>query len=302
MRALITGASGFVGRTLHEHLLASGDHVVALTRQNGGPDVTNREEIHAAIAVADVEVVYHLAAQSHVPTSWEDPIGTLRANVEGTQNVLDAAHATGDARVLVVTSAEIYGSVSEDELPIDEDAPMRPSNPYAASKVAADALAMQAHIGRGQDVLRLRSFNHIGPGQSPDFVCAGLAHRIALAERDGHRDIEVGSLDVRRDFSDVRDIVAGYRQAALHGRSGTAYNLCSGIDRSIQELADSLAALSEHDVRFVVDEALRRPVDTPVVRGDNARIINDTGWSPTIPVETSLADILADARKRVAGA
>lgn len=301
MRALITGASGFVGRSLHQHLLDSGDDVVALARRTGGPDITDRAGIRAAVADAEADVIYHLAAQSHVPTSWDDPIGTLRANVEGTQNILDAAHESGEARVLVVTSAEIYGSVSIDELPISEDAPMRPANPYAASKAAADAVAMQANLGRGQDVLRLRSFNHIGPGQSPDFVCAGLAHRIALAERDGRSTIEVGSLEARRDFSDVRDIVAGYRRVARRGRSGAAYNLCSGIDRSIQDLADTLASLSEHPVEFVVDDELRRPVDTPVVRGDNTRIVSDTGWSPTIPLETSLADVLADARKRVDG-
>jgi len=299
MRALITGASGFVGTYLHQHLLDSGDEVVALARRTGGPDVTDRAGIHESIGVADPEVIYHLAAQSHVPTSWDDPIGTLRANVEGTQNVLDAALAAGGARVLVVTSAEIYGAVTAEELPIGEDAPMRPSNPYAASKVAADALAMQAHLGRGQDVLRLRSFNHIGPGQRPDFVCAGLARRIAIAEREGHHTIEVGSLEARRDFSDVRDIVAGYRSAAIRGRSGEAYNLCSGVDRSVQQLADALAAITEHRIDFVVDDALRRQVDTPVVRGDNSRIARDTGWRPAIPLTTSLTDILHDARKQL---
>lgn len=299
MRALITGAAGFVGRSLHAHLTNSGDSVVALSRRTGGPELTNRAEMFDVIGDAKADVIFHLAAQAHVPTSWEDPIGTLRTNVEGTQNVLDAAQEAGGCRVLVVTSAEIYGSVSPAELPISEDAPMRPANPYAASKVAADAVAVQAHLGRGQEVLRLRSFNHIGPGQSPDFVCAGLARRIAVAERDGTTTIDVGSLDVRRDFSDVRDVVAAYHQVALAGIPGEAYNVCSGIDRSIGELANMLAALSNHDVRFVVREQLQRPADTPIVRGDNTRIHAHTGWAPTIPIEASLADVLTDARKRL---
>lgn len=300
MRAVITGASGFVGRALHDHLLDSGDDVVALSRGTGGPDLADRGAIFATFADAQPDVVYHLAAQAHVPTSWQDPVGTLRTNVEGTQNVLDAARAAGGSRVLVASSAEIYGTVTPTELPITEGAAMRPLNPYAASKVAADALAVQANLGHGQDVVRLRSFNQIGPGQSTDFVCAGLANRIALAELNGLHTIDVGSLEPRRDFSDVRDVVRAFRLAATQGEPGQAYNVCSGVDRSIRELAEHMAALSTHELEFRVREALQRPVDTPIVRGDNSRITTATGWSPKIPIETSLADILNDARLRLA--
>ncbi len=297
MRALVTGASGFVGRTLLDHLATEGDVVTGLSRATGGPEITDRGAVHAAITGCEVDVIYHLAAQSHVPTAWSNPIDTLRINVEGTQNVLDAAaDAPGKPRVLVVTSAEVYGSVTPDELPIHEDAPLRPNNPYAASKVAADAVAQQAWLGRGQDVIRLRAFNHLGPGQSSNFVCSGIAHRIASAERAGTRQIDVGNLNVRRDFSDVRDIVAAYRLVAESGQSGQVYNVCSGNDRSIGDVANGLLALSDADLKLVPHPDLVREVDTPVVRGDNSRIAADTGWQPQISLSTTLADVLADAR------
>ncbi|MFT7473464.1 MAG: GDP-4-dehydro-6-deoxy-D-mannose reductase [Verrucomicrobiales bacterium] len=299
MRALIIGASGFVGRALHAHLLAADDEVIAPVRADGGPDITDRDGLSQFVAASAPDVVYHLAAQSHVPSSWTDPIGTLRVNVEGTQNVLDAARAAGDARVIVVSSAEVYGSVTADELPIDEDAPFRPINPYAASKVAADAIALQSHLGYGQDVIRLRSFNHFGPGQSTRFVCAGLAERIARAERSGASHIEVGALDVRRDFSDVRDVVRAYRCVAEHGATGQAYNICSGVDRSIREIADALRALSTRAVEYELASELQRSVDAPIVRGTSERVNRDTGWKPEIPIDVSLADILNDARGRL---
>lgn len=298
MRALITGASGFVGRTLANHLRSEGDSVIGLSRATGGPDLTDRSAVHAAITAHEVDAIYHLAAQSHVPTAWSDPITTLRVNVEGTQNVLDAADvAPGRPRVLVVTSAEVYGAVTPKELPIDEHAPLRPNNPYAASKVAADAVAQQAWLGRGQDVIRLRAFNHIGPGQSPNFVCAGIAHRIATAEQTGTTEVEVGDLTIRRDFSDVRDIAAAYRRAAVSGQSGQVYNVCSGNDRSIGELAVGLLELSTAGLELVQNPALLRSVDTPIVRGDHSRLTADTGWRPRIDLHTTLIDVLADARK-----
>lgn len=298
VRTLVTGASGFVGRALVRHLAANGDEVAALSRSTGGPELTDRQAVYRAITSQELDVVYHLGAQSHVPTAWSDPIGTLRINAEGTQNVLDAAaDAPGSPRVLVVTSAEVYGSVAPEELPIGEHAPLRPNNPYAASKVAADAISQQAFLGRGQDVVRLRAFNHIGPGQSPNFVCAGLAHRIADAEAAGATHIEVGNLDVRRDFSDVRDVVAAYRMVAAHGTSGGVYNVCSGQDRSIGELARGLVELSGTSLELVTNPEFVRPVDTPVVRGDNTRLRSDTGWQPLIDIWTTLADVLNEARQ-----
>ncbi len=299
MRALITGAAGFVGRTLTAHLLDLGDEAITDARESGGPDVTDREATHDFVTSANAQVIYHLAAQAHVPTSWTDPIGTLRTNVEGTQNVLDAAHTAGTARVVLVSSAEVYGSVRPDQLPIDEDAPLRPTSPYAASKAAADMIALQSHLGRGQDVIRLRAFNHFGPGQRTDFVAAGLAHRIAVAQRDGLDAIDVGSLDVRRDFTDVRDVVRAYRHAAVDGVSGEVYNVCSGIDRSIQEIAEGLLTAAGCDLELTTSTALQRKIDTPIVRGSSEKLRAQTGWQPTVALTESLRDIVADARERL---
>ena len=299
MRALITGASGFVGKALSHHLEEMGDEPVALCRSQGGPDITDRAAIHEVVRRNHVDVIFHLAAQAHVPNSWTDPIGTLRINAEGTWNVLDAAAGAGVSRVMVTTSAEVYGAPEPSDLPIDETAPLRPRNPYAASKVAADAIAQQSFLGRGQDVIRLRAFNHIGPGQRVDFVCSGVAHRIAVAERDGHDEVEIGRTDVRRDFLDVRDIARAYRLAALKGQAGEAYNVSSGVDRSIGEVADQFAGLSTRQIRFVPRAEYLRPADTPVIRGDASRLQAVTGWKPEIPFEQSLRDILADARERL---
>jgi GDP-4-dehydro-6-deoxy-D-mannose reductase len=299
VRALITGASGFVGRWLVDHLDEIGDEVIEHDRVGGGPDLVDRAAMYDLVAEAAPQVIYHLAAQSHVPTSWSDPIGTLRTNVEGTQNVLDAAAEAGVERVLVVSSAEIYGSIDQDQLPIAEDAPLRPRTPYAASKVAVDALALQSFLGRNQDVIRLRAFNHIGPGQRTAFVCAGLAHRIAEAERDGTTSIEVGALDVRRDFTDVRDVVRAYRLTAEQGAAGEAYNVCSGVDRSIGELAEILIEQAGGSFSLSQTDDLMRTIDTPIVRGDNTKIRAQTGWEPEISITRSLREILDDARERL---
>jgi GDP-4-dehydro-6-deoxy-D-mannose reductase len=299
VKALITGGAGFVGRSLRAHLEASGDTVTTTDRSAGGPDITDRDGLMRFWTDVRADVVYHLAAQSHVPTSWTDPIGTLRVNVEGTQNVLDASRESGATRVIVVTSAEVYGKVTPDQLPIDEETPLRPVTPYAASKVAADAVSLQAHLGHGQDVIRLRAFNHIGPGQSDQFVAAGLAGRIAQAEASGGTEIAVGNLSPRRDFTDVRDIVRAYRLIAERGTAGEVYNVCTGTDRSIAELSNGLLALTTHTIEPVADPELQRAVDVPVVRGDSSKLRKDTGWAPAIEFTTSLQDILDDARSRL---
>jgi GDP-4-dehydro-6-deoxy-D-mannose reductase len=301
VKALVTGGAGFVGTALVNHLRACGDTVEVTDRSVGGPDITDREGIFRTIESIAGGVLFHLAGQSHVPTSWEDPITTLRANVEGTQNVLDAAFAAGVDRVLVVTSAEIYGAVAERDLPITEEHPLRPLSPYAASKVGADAVALQSFLGRDQDVTRVRAFNHVGPGQGTGFAVAGLAARIVLAVRSGESSIRVGNLDPRRDFTDVRDVVSAYRHIAHSGTPGAAYNVCSGIDRSIREVADALLTAAGIQLELEPDPALQRGVDVPIVRGDNRKVNLDTGWSPKIPFVTSIADVYADAEERSHG-
>jgi GDP-4-dehydro-6-deoxy-D-mannose reductase len=299
MRALVIGASGFVGRHLVTHLEEAGDEVAATDRASGGPDICDGPAMTAYLAQVTPEVVYHLAGQSDVARSWTDIEATYRINVEGLLNVLAACRIAGVAKVVAVTSADVYGQVSPDQLPLDEDTPMRPVSPYGASKVAADYVALQAHLGYRQHVVRARPFTHIGPGQSEKFVASALASRIAIAERDDLDEITVGTLDTRRDFTDVRDVVRAYRLLALHGEAGGVYNICSGADISIQELADTLVSLANRPVRLAPDPALLRPADVPVLRGDASRLHALTGWKAEIPLATTLADMLDDWRTRV---
>lgn len=300
MRALVTGGRGFVGRHLVEHLTSCGDDVEVLDHADGGADITDPAATLAAIGAAAPQVVYHLAGWADVGGSWRQPQGALVLNAVGTLNVLEACREAGVGRVVSVASAEVYGVVTEADLPLDEDAPLRPTSPYAASKVAAEALAHQAYLGHGLGVLRVRPFNHVGPGQSEQFVAPALAGRIARAERDGADVVAVGNLTPRRDLTDVRDVVRAYRLLAELGDPGQVYNVCSGRDIAIQELADRLLSMADRPLELLPDPELVRPVDLPVLRGDPARLQAATGWAPEIPMEQTLRDLLADLRTRVA--
>ena len=300
MRALVTGGLGFVGRHLVEHLAACGDEVV-VADHHGTPsvDITDPDSIGTALDSARPRAVYHLAGWADVGGSWADPAGAFQLNAVGTLHVLEACRAAGVERVVCVASADVYGVVTEAELPLDEDAPLRPTSPYAASKIAADALGHQAFLGHGLGVIRVRPFNHIGPGQSEQFVAPALAGRIARAERDGADHVVVGNLTPRRDLTDVRDVVRAYRLLVEHGEPGAVYNVCSGTDIAVQELADQLLAMTDRPLRLEPDPELFRPVDLPVLRGDPERLRAATGWAPEIPMEQTLRDLLADLRTRV---
>ena len=292
MRALITGGKGFVGRWLTAHLRAAGDDVVVVDAET---DVTDEPSIDRAVAAAAPDAVYHLAARSHVGDSWRDPLEVLRVNVLGTAAVLASARrAREDATVLVVSSAEVYGALDPEELPVGEDAPLRPATPYAASKAAAEDVALQAWRGYGQRVVVVRPFNHVGPGQPPVFAVPALAKRVVEARRTGASQLTVGTVTTRRDFTDVRDVVRAYRLLVERGAPGAVYNVCSGTDVAIADIAGRLMALAGVDLELVTDPALVRPVDVPVLRGDPSRLVAATGWSPAIGLDETLGDILAD--------
>ncbi|MFV2039426.1 MAG: NAD-dependent epimerase/dehydratase family protein, partial [Acidimicrobiales bacterium] len=224
--ALITGAGGFVGRHLDAHLRSCGDQVTGTDRATGGADILDPAAISRVVQAAHPEVIYHLAGQADVAASWSDPAGTLRSNAEGTLNVLAAAAEAGVDRVIAVTSAEVYGPVSAQDLPITEHMPLNPASPYAASKAAAEMISIQ-WANKGLGVIRARAFNHLGPGQSERFVASAIASRILRAQAGGLRSIQVGNLGARRDFTDVRDVVRAYRRLAIDGVPGQAYNVCS---------------------------------------------------------------------------
>jgi GDP-4-dehydro-6-deoxy-D-mannose reductase len=290
VRAVVTGGNGFVGTWLSEHLRACGDEVLSVDRE---VEVTDAVAVRDTVTAAAPEVLYHLAALTHVGRSWEGPGEVFAVNALGTLNVLEAARACSlPPRVLIVSSAEVYGSVTEDELPIDEDVPLAPVTPYGASKVAAEFLGIQAHLGYGLPVVRVRPFNHVGPGQAAGFVVASLASRIVEARRSGTRAVPVGNLGARRDLTDVRDVVRAYRLLMEHGVPGEVYNVCSGHDVSIEEVACQLLELAGVDLQLEVDPALARPVDVPVLRGDCAKLHDVTGWQPEIDFTTTLRDVL----------
>ena len=297
VRALLTGAGGFVGGYLRSHLEAEGDEVVGLGDE---VDITDSEAVRAAMTDAAPEAVYHLAAASHVGSSWSAPAEVMRVNGLGTLHVLLAAEAAGADRVLVVGSAEEYGRVQPDQLPIVEDTPLRPVSPYGASKVAAEVMALQAHLGRGLGAVLVRSFNHLGPGQSDQLVASGLARQVALNERSGGEELSAGDLSPRRDFTDVRDVVRAYRLLVAHGQPGVPYNVCSGRAVAISEVADHLVGLARHRMRVVLDRERLRPIDLPVLCGDSSRLRAATGWEPDITLDHTLADLLAWWRERVA--
>jgi len=300
MRALVTGASGFVGGHLIEHLRASGDDVIG-DPPTGLVDICDSGAVAAWLAAERPDVVYHLAGWSDVGASWHEPEQVFRVNADGSLYVLRAAAAAGVRRVLLVSSADVYGIVPEADLPITEEHPLRPVSPYAASKVAADFLGLQAWLGHGLEVIRVRAFNHLGPGQSPQFVGPAIAARIASNERDGGDEVPVGNLEARRDLTDVRDVVRAYRLLVEQGAPGEAYNVCSGVAVRIADLADSLLDLARQRMRLVVDPTRHRPIDVPVLRGSNEKLRAATGWEPAIPLSTTLADILDEWRHREPG-
>jgi len=260
-------------------------------------DVTDAEAVAATVDAVSPEAVYHLAALANVATSWTDPGAAMRVNAIGTVNVLDAVRrAVPLATVLVTSSAEVYGNVPEDDLPITEARPLAPVTPYAASKVAAEYAAVQARLAYGVAVIRVRPFNHVGPGQSPAFVVAALAQRIVEAQRAGERSLRVGNLAARRDLTDVRDVVRAYRAMVVGGVAGDVYNVCSGRDVSIDDVARRLLRLAGAELELVADPELFRPVDVPVVRGDPGLLHAATGWEPEIDLDTTLADVLDHQR------
>ena len=260
-------------------------------------DVCAAHTVREQIAAARCDVVYHLAARSHVGESWNADDALTTVNVEGTRNVVDACTRAGVARVIVVGSAEEYGA-SGTAAPIDERTPLRPLSPYGVSKAAAEAVALDAFAREGVPAVCVRAFNHTGPGQSSRFLVPGLAARVAHAERTGAPSITIGNVDPVRDVSDVRDVVRAYRLLAEHGVPGEVYNVCSGRGHRVGDIAAALVALSDVPLRLEIDADLVRAVDVPVLVGDPAKLVAATGWTRRIELDQTLADVLAEARAR----
>jgi GDP-4-dehydro-6-deoxy-D-mannose reductase len=296
LRALITGGGGFVGRHLAQHLTDAGDAVTLADRE---VDVTDRAALSGALSNTKPDVIYHLAAMTSVADSWNRPAEYTRVNVLGTAHLLDAAHeVVPEARVVFVSSAEVYGIVGEKDLPLKEHAPTVPANPYSTSKLEAELVAREAVRTRRQSVVIARPFNHIGPGQSPSFVVPALVRRLLEATAAGRHFIMVGDLSTRRDFSDVRDVVRAYRLLAEWGRAGEAYNVASGHDVALSDIAEEIRRRINPNVEMLIDPDLLRPVEMPVSRGSFEKLHEATGWEPSINLASSLQDVIASERAR----
>jgi GDP-4-dehydro-6-deoxy-D-mannose reductase len=311
MRILLTGATGFVGprllRSLRERF--AGASILSWTRHaahadNSGErqvDICSAEEVDATVSDFRPSHVVHLAAQSHVPTSFRDPAGTWQVNVMGTLYLLEAVRRhMSDATVLYVGSSEVYGRSFQIGEPLAETALLQPQNPYAASKAAADLMCGQ-YAGQGLRTIRLRPFNHIGAGQSVDFVASAFAAQIARIEA-GLQDpvLRVGNLEAQRDFLDVEDVVRAYVMALEKSGEltpGLVLNLCSGKPRRIRDLLDMLLAETKASIRVEADSALMRPSDTPYAVGSAEAARAHLGWEPRIPLQATVRALLEDWRQ-----
>ncbi len=322
MRFFITGISGFAGSHL-ACLLLDGGHVVAgmarearslavLHRRYGERfppgavalcDVRDRAALRAALERAEPDGVYHLAALSFVPTTFERPELAYEVNFLGAVELLAAVRDVAPrARVVVVTSGEVYGWIeSAGELPLVERQPLRPLSPYSVAKAAADLAAFQFFWSHSLDVVRARPFNHTGPGQAPVFVCSEFARALAAAEfGSGPKRLRVGNLEVERDFSDVRDVVRGYLSLFEKGVAGEAYNIGSGRATRVRTVLDELRGRCRVPVEVDVDPGKLRPRELDRVVGSIEKIGRDTGWRPEIPLRQTLGDLLDYWREELA--
>jgi GDP-4-dehydro-6-deoxy-D-mannose reductase len=292
MRLLITGAAGFVGGHMSSLAAERGAEVIGPSREE--LDLLDAAAVRGAVADARPDYVFHLAALASVADSWQAPTETIDNNVRATLNLLEAVRLDApDCVVVAAGSGEQYGPVPEERLPVTENEPLRPQNPYAVSKSAADLLAGFYADAHGLRVVRTRAFNHAGPGQSESYVIAAFAKQIADAERAGSGELvlETGTLEPRRDFTDVRDVVRAYWLAAEHGEPGI-FNVCSGVSVRVADILARLAALTELRVEQRTDPSRLRKHEVMDIRGSHERLTAATGWRPEIPIERTLADTL----------
>lgn len=321
MRIFITGITGFVGSHLAEYCLQQpevrvygtvfshhlGDELQRIEHIKDKIellecDLTNRVAAARVLEKSKPDKIFHLAAQSFVPTSWKSPEDTLVNNIISELNVLEVVKEMKLNPVIVIAgSSEEYGLVHDDEVPVKETNPLRPLSPYAVSKIGQEKLAFQYHHSYGLKTVLTRFFNTEGPGRGQDFVTSNFAKQVAEIEK-GKREplIWVGNLEAKRDFNDVRDMVRAYWLASEKCQYGEPYNVCSGQARSIKSMLDLLLSLSKvKNIKVKQDPERMRPSDVPILSGDSSKFRAETGWQPEIPFEKTMLDLLNYWRERV---
>jgi len=315
-KTLITGIAGFVGGHLAELLLSQGFEVYGLRRPRTKMDyiesIANRlhledadlldsHSLYTMISRIKPDYIFHLAAQSFVPTSWVSPSVTLEVNIVGSANLFEAVRQAGiDPVIQIACSSEEYGLVHENELPIKETNPLRPLSPYAVSKLAMDYLGYQYYQSYKIRIIRTRGFNHTGPRRGETFAESNFAKQIAMIEKGKQEPvIHVGNLDAKRDYTDVRDMVKGYLLSMDKCDPGDVYNICIGKATKIGDMLNLLISFSKVKVEIKSDPARMRPSDVPVLIGDNTKFVAKTGWKPEIPFEKTMEDLLNYWRERV---
>jgi GDP-4-dehydro-6-deoxy-D-mannose reductase len=297
---LITGAAGFAGSHLLQHL--AGHRIVAWTRRAPPPelaalaewrqvDILHAEQVNAAVGDSKPGSVFHCAGLPQVAESWSDAAAPLQVNALGTHRLFDALRRAGlHCRVVVAGSAHVY---APSDAALTENDPLAPASPYALSKLAQEQLALMAAAEDGLEVIVARSFNHTGPRQSPSFVAPSIARQIALIESGAIEPvIRVGNLDARRDLMDVRDTVGAYAALMSSGAPGNVYNVASGVARPVRHVLDALLARARVEIRVETDPGRMRANDIPVLAGDASRLRDETGWEPQIPFERMIDDLL----------
>jgi GDP-4-dehydro-6-deoxy-D-mannose reductase len=306
-KVLITGATGFVGQHLTNYLASLNQFEIYGTTQSSQSslakgkarlemvDLLDFDSVSSMIDKIKPDLIYHLAAHTSPAESFDNPTPVVLGNIEMQMNLQNAIRKADliDSRILIVSSGEVYGLIKNEDLPINEDTPFQPANPYAVSKVAQDFLGLQYYLSYKMDIVRVRPFNHTGPGQPTGFAIPSFAKQIALIEKGEQEPvIKVGNLFSARDFTDVRDIVRGYALLMDKGQNGDVYNIGSGKSISIKNMLDMLLSFSTTKVEVVEDRGKVRPFDTPNIYSDYSKLNTLTGWTPEIPIEQTLKDTL----------
>jgi len=316
MKVLITGITGFAGSHLADYCLSKGaevfgikrwrsrteniDHIIEKIHLLEG-DIRDTTSISEVLGEARPDYIFHLAAQSFVPTSWKAPAETLTTNIIGELNIFEAMRELElSARIQIAGSSEEYGMVYENEVPITENNPLRPLSPYGVSKVTQDLLGYQYNQSYGMDIIRTRAFNHEGPKRGEVFVSSNFAKQIAEIEKGLKEPVlKVGNLEAKRDFTDVRDVVRAYWLVLEKGEPGEVYNIASGKAIKIKELLDMLLKMTDAKIKVEQDPVRMRPSDVPILLGDSSKLRERTGWKPEISFEKTLEDTLDYWRERV---